>query len=154
ATVAADQFTFTSGGVSASVMAREAFYNQSKFDGNTAGVSTSDDAAIATDKVALLPGGGAATSANITSYSRGINGIVVDISGSHPEITAADFTFKLGNTNTPSSWATAPSPSIVSVRAGAGVSGSDRVELIWTSGIKNTWLEVIVKANANTGLAT
>ena len=39
-----------------------------------------DDAAIATDKTALLPGE-TASLANYTSYSRGINGIMVDLIG-------------------------------------------------------------------------
>ena len=78
--------------------------------------------------------------------------------GNHGSITLAnilnDFTFKVGNNNTPSTWATATSPISVSVRAGAGVGGSDRVELIWAdNAIKETWLEVIVKANTDTGLA-
>jgi hypothetical protein len=120
----------------------------------------SDDNAIATDKTAYLPGSGAATFANVSSYDRGINGIMVDLSGSgsHTSITQAnildDFTFKVGNNNAPSTWAAAPNPTTVTVRAGAGVSGSDRVELIWADGaIKEQWLEVITKATTNTGLA-
>ena len=42
----------------------------------------------------------------------------------------------------------------MSVRVGAGVSGSDRVEITWTdNAIQKQWLEVITRANANTGLA-
>ena len=38
-------------------------------------------------------------------------------------------------------------PTAVSVRLGAGVGGSDRVEITWATGaIKNTWLEVNVHA--------
>ena len=71
-----------------------------------------------------------------------------------PAPSASDFIFKVGNNNTPSTWTTAPAPTSISVRAGAGVSGSDRVELIWANGaITKKWLEVIVLANANTGLA-
>ena len=141
--------------------ARDLFYNNSKFDKNTPGIAgTTDDAAIAPDKSALLPGAPTATSANVSSYSKGINGIMVNLqgAGNHGSITLAnilnDFTFKVGNNNTPSTWATATSPISVSVRAGAGVGGSDRVELIWAdNAIKETWLEVIVKANTDTGLA-
>src|SRR5205085_2665199 len=43
--------------VPATVAGRFVFYNQSKFDGNNAAANASDDAAIATDKIALLPGG-------------------------------------------------------------------------------------------------
>ena len=114
----------------------------------------------AIDKTAYLPGrSGPATSANVSNYSRGINGIMVNLQGggNHAWITLAnilsDFSFKMGNNNSPSTWATAPSPISVSVRAGAGVDGSDRVELIWAdNAIKETWLEVIVKADSDTGL--
>jgi hypothetical protein len=42
----------------------------------------------------------------------------------------------------------------VLVRSGSGVSGSDRVELIWSPGqLTKTWLEVTVAANSNTRLA-
>ncbi len=137
-----------------SVVGRFTFYDHSRYDGNVAGISASDDNAIASDKSALLSGAGAATFANVTSYSKGINGIMVDITGSHPGITAADFTFRVGNDNGPANWGTAPAPASVSVRAGAGTSGSDRVEIVWTDGaITKKWLEVIVAANKNTGLA-
>ena len=145
---------------SAEVVGRQLFYNQSgtatRYDHNDAAINSFDDLAIATDKTAYLwEDPGAATFANVSSYSKGINGIMVDISGSHPSITAADFIFRVGNNNSPGLWGTANAPSAVSVRAGAGVSGSDRVEIIWATGqapIKQ-WLEVITLANANTGLA-
>ena len=62
---------------------------------------------------------------------------------------------RVGLNNSPSKWATAPVPSTISVRAGSGTGGSDRVELTWTDGsITQEWLEVTVNADANTGLAT
>jgi hypothetical protein len=151
--------------VDTAVVGRRIFYNQSKFDGGTTSLNASDDLAIATDKSAYLPGSGAATFSNITSFTRGINGIMVDIDNPFGTLTAADFTFKMstqvGANNTPSTWAAAPAPISFSVRAGAGTSGSDRVEIIWANGaIANRWLEVIVEGNdaaggfnANTGLA-
>ena len=79
------------------------FYNNSKFDGHpgyTSGdpAAIYDDNAIATDKKALLPDH-MATLANYTSYSRGINGIMVDILGlENPSgLNATDFQFKVGN---------------------------------------------------------
>ena len=139
---------------STKVYARQLFYNQSKYDGNSAAINSLDDGAIATDKTALLPGAGAATQANVSGYSKGINGIMIDIAGNHGAITAADFIFRVGNNNSPNGWATAPAPSSVSVRVGAGVSGSDRVEIVWAdNAIQKRWLEVISRANANTGLA-
>ena len=148
-----------------SIVGRNIFYNGSKFDGFSTAINASDDAAIATDKSAYLPGSGPATFDNITSYTRGINGIMVDMAGTHGSLTADDFTFKIstqvGANNTPSTWAAAPAPTAFSVRPGAGVSGSDRVEIVWADGaIANRWLEVIVEgndaaggSNTNTGLA-
>lgn len=139
----------------AAVLDRLLFYNDSRYDEYDPGVAAADDQAIAIDKVAYLAGAGVATFANISSYSNGINGIMIDISGSHPSITADDFTFKIGNNNSPDTWVTAAPPAAVSVRVGAGAGGSDRVEIVWPNhAIENTWLQVTVAANANTGLAT
>ncbi|REK08469.1 MAG: hypothetical protein DWQ37_20220 [Planctomycetota bacterium] len=150
----------------ASVVGRQLFYNASKFDGFTADiVGVSDDMAIAPDKSAYLPGSGPSTFDNISSYTRGINGIMIDIMGPVGTLTVDDFTFKVstqvGANNTPSTWATAPAPTGFSVRPGVGASGSDRVEIVWASNaIENQWLEVIVEGNdtvggnnTNTGLA-
>jgi hypothetical protein len=143
------------------VAGRYVFYNQSSFDGNNDGINAADDAAIATDKSAYLPGSGVATTANMTSYSRGINGIMIDLASTHGAITASDFIFKVGNDDSPAGWTTAPAPTAVSVRPGAGVGGTDRIEITWASGaIANQWLEVVLKGNdaaggfdTNTGLA-
>ena len=145
------------------VAGRHIFYNQSACDGASAAAGlpidfVSDELARAPDKTAYLPGDPTAVAFNITNYSRGITGIMIDLSttgGSHSSITASDFVFKVGNNNTPSSWAAAPAPTSVAVSLGGGVGGSDRVEITWSStiSIKNAWLEVQVLANANTGLA-
>ena len=133
------------------------FYNHSKFDGNDAAANAADDAAIATDKV-----GPAAwqtsTFANYTSYNRGLNGIMVDIASlpAGASLSASDFDFKVGNSDTPSAWTTSGRSADGFRPARRGVGGSSRVTLIWPTGtgaIKQ-WLQVTVKANANTGLAT
>ena len=137
------------------VVDRHIFYNESYFDGNDPAASANDDNAIATDKVALLPGD-QATFANYTSYSRGINGIMVDILNlaDSESLNATNFEFRVGNTNEPSTWSAAPAPSSVTVRGAAGVQGSDRVTLIWEDGaIQKQWLEVTIKPDAVTGLA-
>jgi hypothetical protein len=128
------------------------FYNQSKFDGSDATANANDDAAIATDKVALLPGG-TASFANYTSYGRGLNGIMVDIAGlpNGAVLSASDFEFKVGNSDTPSAWATLAAAPTVTVRP---ITGANRVTLIWPTGAAiKQWLQVTVKANTNTGLA-
>ncbi|WDQ16955.1 tandem-95 repeat protein [Rhodopirellula sp. P2] len=151
-------FTVNVTAVPASVAGRHVFYNRSVFDGTPIGSASdgaNDDAAIATDKVALLPGA-SATAANYTNYLRGINGVMVDIANlPATSLTASDFEFRVGNTADPTSWTLldAGQQPTIEVRAGEGSGGSDRIELIWADeAIKNQWLQVTVKANASTGL--
>jgi PhoPQ-activated pathogenicity-related protein len=137
--------------LTSAVIAQHVFYQNSVFDDAQFGFT--DDSAIATDKSAYLPGSGLSTSQNMTSYSRGLNGIMVDISGSHPSLTAADFDFRVGANNSPGTWAGAPAPASFLVRPGEGASGSDRVVITWLDNqIQNTWLAVTVSAGENTGL--
>jgi len=138
---------------SAQVVGRYVFYNNSAFDGNDPAANAADDAAIATDKQALLPGQ-TATFANYTSYWRGINGVMVDIENLPGTPTVFDLLYNVGNDDNPNSWPCASTPISVTVRRGAGVGGSDRVTILWNDGaIVNTWLRVTIKATANTGLA-
>ncbi len=143
--------------VSSSVAGRQLFYNQSTWDGGADSITTGDDAAIATDKTAYIAGSGSASSTALSSFNRGINGVMVDLlgGGAHTSIDASDFIFKTGNDNTPSGWATAPAPIAITVRTGAGVSSSDRVEILWgANAVKKAWLEVEVLNTAHTGLAS
>jgi hypothetical protein len=139
------------------VVGRHVFYNQSVWDGSSAAIDPiNDNLAIAPDKSAYLPGTGVAAYENITSYSRGINGVMVDLSagGNHAAISADDFLFKVGDNNAPDTWTVAPAPSAISVIPGGGVGSSDRVEITWANClISNQWLEVQVLATAHTGLA-
>jgi hypothetical protein len=140
----------------AAVANREVFYNRSPFDGNNAAANAADDNAVAPDKEPLLPDQ-KASFLNYTSYSRGINGIMVDVAGLPAGVilTAADFEFRVGNDDSPGDWAVAPAPQSVTRRDGAGASGSDRFTIVWQDGaIKKQWLQVTVKATANTRLAT
>jgi hypothetical protein len=141
----------------ATVAGRHVFYNHSSFDGNEGAANAADDAAITADKSALLatedrlPGFD-----NVSSYDRGINGVMIDVQDL-PVIDALldvdDFDF--GGAGNPIS---------IDVRPGAGVGGSDRVTLIWRDynpqdvsplpqAVGNGWLTVTVKANAHTGLS-
>ncbi len=138
----------------AEVIGRLIFYNNSAWDGHTAGSSGLDDNAIATDKSALLPGQ-VATFSNYTSYSRGINGIMIDIAHLPGSPSSADFTFRTGNNDDPSSWNAAPSPASIIVRSGAGANSSDRITIIWADNvIQRQWLQVTVLATSATGLNT
>lgn len=135
------------------VVARHTFYNNSAFDGNDPAANRPDDAAIARDKKALLPGGTAELS-NYAGYSRGINGIMVDIAAAAGVPTADDFQFKVGSDDNAKGWVLAPQPTSVTVRENEGLGGSDRVTLIWDDNlIQNQWLQVTVLPGGNTGLA-
>jgi len=64
------------------------------------------------------------------------------------------FEFRIGNDDLPANWTVAPSPKSVTVRTGAGSGGSDRVSILWNDNdIQKEWLQVMVKATSNTGLA-
>ena len=132
------------------VLARQIFYNRSAADGNDPAATAADDAAVATDKSALRPGERASFS-NISTYSRGLNGVMIDFGGvpAPSALTIEDFELHVGDGAT---WVPAP-PAALSVRPGAGVYGSDRVTLVFPdNAVRNTWLRVIVKPNARTGL--
>ncbi len=136
----------------ATVAGRYVFYNNCYFDGNDPAANVADDGAIATDKTPLLPGGTGAF-INYTAYWRGINGLMVDIDGLPGTPTGSDFTFKVGNDSNPAGWSAAPAPSDITVRAGDGAGGSDRITIIWSDNvIEKQWLQVTVLATANTGL--
>jgi hypothetical protein len=131
------------------VAGRRLFYNNSLWDHGDPGVGADDDGAIAPDKTALLPGG-TATLANYTSYSRGINGVMLDLDNYVGTPTAADFTFKVGNDNMPAGWAAAPAPASISVHSLAGT--QKRITFTWPDGaIRNQWLQVTAKTTLGLG---
>jgi hypothetical protein len=142
-------------GVADPVAGRWLFYNRSPFDGTTGlFADSSDDNATARNRRALLPGE-RASGANFSSYTRGINGLFVDLAnmGYNASITAADFAFRVGRGGDPSTWALAPAPNFVGVRRGDGAGGSDRVTVGWADNtIRDTWLRVTVLASERTGL--
>ena len=144
-------------GAKPAVVGRHVFYNHSSFDGNDATAGPSDDGAIAADKAALLPGQ-AGSFANVTGYSRGINGLMIDVNGNLPMTAlaalAGSIGLRAGTGGDASGWAEAVRPSQVAIRQGAGVNGSDRLTLIWPDGtIRNTWLHVTVPVLPQFGLA-
>ena len=133
------------------VVGRHIFYNNSRWDGHDVEADVSDAAAIASDKTALFPNQ-QGTFANYTNYSGGINGVLIDVQGlpDPQSLTLADFEFRVGRNDSPDTWAIAPNPQL-SVRANEGIDNSDRVTLTWPDNlIQQQWLEVRIKANANT----
>ncbi len=139
-------------GPAAEIVGRYLFYNQSKFDGNTTGGGVQDDNAIASDKTALqFSGSTNAPVSAFSSYSLGINGIMVDIKNAAGTLTANDFTFKMGTSGTVNNWTTAPTPTVTSRQSPVDPNAT-RYELIWANNaIKNTWLQVIVEGNDSLG---
>ena len=136
------------------VVGQYLLYNDSPFDGADQRANELDDAAIATDKIALLPGNTASFD-NYSSYPAGINGIMIDIDDfAQPAgFSLTDFRFRVGNVDEPETWTAGPLPLYGTIRPDAGIDGSDRVTLVWANGvIRNTWLEVTVLAGENTGL--
>ena len=131
------------------------FYNNSGFDGHDAGANANDDNAIATDKVPLLPNA-KATFSNYTSFSKGINGIMIDVAGELGTLSAADFLFRSGNNQLPTNtWGTVINPTSITVRPIAGQPGMNRITIIWPdNAIQKAWLEVTMKATTATGLAS
>ena len=129
-----------------SVVDRSVFYHRSRF------AAAGPLAAVPSNKVPLLPGHTAA-GVNITDYNRGINGIIVALSGDlGGPITADDFVFKVGTAGSPGSWTAAPAPQAVTLLP--AVDGVSRVVITWADGaIKNTWLQVTTLANSDTRLA-
>lgn len=133
------------------IAGRYIFYNHSRWDGNNAGPTApdantlaggnnrnDDQDAIPVGKTPLLPNRTIrATTANFINYSRGINGLIVDVlrgqdcTALPDTLTAADFTFKYGNNNAPAGWLAANNPTIVKVFQGVPNASTDRIELIW-----------------------
>ncbi|MCY2973827.1 MAG: hypothetical protein NTW52_04075 [Planctomycetota bacterium] len=145
----------------ATIASRQVFYN------NSAGFGTNNlnnsplinpINAIDPSKSALLPGG-TTTLANFTNYSRGLNGIVIDLTGATnlSSISASSFQFATWSNftlTTPGFVSITPTVT-VSTFAGGGTGGADRVKLVFAdNAIQNAWLRITVLADANTSLAT
>jgi hypothetical protein len=138
------------------VFGRRVFYNNSALDNNTAGASPADDNAVDESKSPVV---GTPDATSITSYSRGLNGVFVDVFAlptATTTLTAADFTIRSTSQAAPNAWAAGPAPTSVTIRKGQGPGGTDRVTLIWSdaTAVRNGYLEVTVKNNAATGLAS
>ncbi len=146
----------------ASVAGRQVFYNNAAGFG-TSGVNNAPTVnpinAIDPTKQALLPGIQTTTAANYTNYSRGLNGIVVDLTnpGNLSGISSSSFQFAIWNSfpdGTPNFVTINPTVT-VSAFASGGTASSDRVKLVFADrAIENAWLRITVLADANTGLAT
>jgi hypothetical protein len=149
----ASQATFTIS-ATAAVASANVYYKESGF--SALGVNQ----AIDTGRVVLRSGATAQTTTarNFTNYIRGLNGLVLDVPGlANTNLTASDFILRVAPAGVsgvvnPSTWPAAPLPTLVNVTPGNTTTAA-RVRLEWNNNvIQNTWLQIIVKSNANTGL--
>ncbi|MEM8736914.1 MAG: hypothetical protein AAGG38_00340 [Planctomycetota bacterium] len=133
------------------------FYNDSAFDDQNAAITVADNNALATDKAAL----GELDQADFTnysSYSKGINGIAIDVASlGNRTPTLDDFTFRTADASgggDPAEWDEAAGPIGFQIQRGAGANGSDRLFFTWdeASAVKNGWLQVTMRAGERTGL--
>lgn len=118
--------------------------------------------ALDTSKVLAVPGAVSQKLgfSNVITATRGINGLVFDVAGLvASSLTSADFLIRMSPTGSfnevsipPASWTSASTPSLISVTPATSTVAA-RVRLEWLdSAIANRWLQVIIKANTNTGL--
>jgi len=126
------------------------FYEGSSFD-------SASDLDSTSGKTPLLPGE-TATFENYHSYSKGINGMVLEVNElpTAPNSSNLDqfFEFRIGNSDEVSTWATAPSPTSLTYQTNSPPGGSDFIFLTWADeAIKNVWLEVTFLSNSTTGFA-
>ena len=137
------------------------YYKNSSFAslGLAAAIDPIDDGAGNPDGKDLLKSGSTSqptTFSNVSNYSRGINGLVWDINYLVPSLTTSDFVFRSPSTLVsgpinPSVWGNAPTPSAIVVTSGS----PSQIRIEWDdNAIQNTWLQVIIKANSNTGLSS
>jgi len=134
------------------------YFGSAKFDaGSTTPNVTTDFGAVATDKSALLPNGVASFN-NVSSYSLGLNGLLIDFPNMLPgtQLTAADFSFSTGTSG--STWTTLTAAQLLNKLT--IVMGTDptthqvAADVTFTNNfIQNTWLRVTVLHNSNTKLA-
>lgn len=143
----------------AQVEARSVFYNNST-GANISSIGTAQNA-IATDKGVLRVPGSISNFSNYTNYSRGLNGIIVDVAGLPSSSTANDILNSLqfaqwnGIASTgfqPISSAANPS---VTLFPDQGLNNSTRVKIVLADEmVKNTWLRVTLVSNPQTRIAT
>ncbi|HZN65181.1 MAG TPA: hypothetical protein VFB66_07740 [Tepidisphaeraceae bacterium] len=140
----------------ARVTGAHVFYNNSAFDDHDPAANAADDNAIPFGKEPLRIPGRPASSLNVTGYSKGINGIMVDVLDADETLRDLDFEFRVGNTTDPESWSAAPAPAAAPVvRPGAGQQGADRWTITWPDGaIRNTWIQVTTVMTDCTGEQT
>lgn len=128
------------------------FYNNSGYDGLVPEAALGDGRAIAPDRTpTYIPG--AAGTLHYTTYDKGINGIILDLTNTPSGgmlVTPDDFLFVVRDKVTEGGVLIdrarpAPPPSSIALFREAGVNRSHRLMITWPDGaIRNAWLEVTV----------
>ncbi len=145
----------------ASIAGRQVFYNNALGFG-TSGANNDPTVnpinAIDPTRMVLLPGATTSTF-NYTNYSRGLNGIVVDLNnpGNLGAINASSFQFAAWSnfSNASPNFLTINPTVTVSTFPTGGMGSSARVKLAFPDrAIENAWLQITIIADANTGLAS
>jgi hypothetical protein len=137
------------------IKARKVFYNRATGRGFGNGAAGNPANSIDHTKVALLPGA-SASAANYTNYSRGLNGIIVDLFDPRGTPTAADFRFARWNGIDAAGFVdfvpTAKQLTVTVIK-GVGEGKSDRIKIEFSDKlVTNTWLKVVLLASPATAL--
>jgi uncharacterized delta-60 repeat protein len=136
------------------VVGAHLFYDNSAYDAvDPSFHSEANDAAIAPGKAPLQPGQ-AGGFANVSGYSRGLNGVIIDLMSVLPQSPPlnTDFLFRFSRGGPSPTWTAAPTPRW-GLRPGDGAGGTERVELTFPdNAMRDGWVEVTVAANIRTGL--
>ena len=141
----------------ADIIARGTIQNRAlRYLGTNLGTSAANN--LATDKTPLLPGQNSGF-ANYTNYSRGLNGVVIDIANFPASTTPAQLLASLQlaqwNGIAAGGFVALPGAAIPSVTVvfGGGAGGSARVQIAFPDNtLQNTWLRVTVGAGLATAL--
>jgi len=137
--------------VASSVVNRQVFYNRSPSTAFGDG-SGNPINAIDTSKSVLLPGQTSSFN-SYSNYTKGLNGLIVDVANLAEIPSSADFQFAIWNGFDAVGFLPLASQATISTFAGGGTSGASRVKIEFAdNAIRNTWLRVTLLANANTGL--
>ncbi|MEQ1826615.1 MAG: right-handed parallel beta-helix repeat-containing protein [Pirellula sp.] len=136
------------------VAGRSIYYKGSDYSNSGANIPAALDSSPVNKLLRATDDPQPLTTDNVINYGLGLNGIVLDVAGLvSSSLSLSDFTFRTGGTNNPSGWGLGPNPNLIHVTPGNATTPA-RVRLEWpNNAIQNTWLQIIVHANANTGLA-
>lgn len=104
-------------------------------------------------EVDVLPLGAGETSSarNVSGWIQVVNGLIVDAADLAATPNLSDFSFRVGTSSDPATWAPAPAP--VDYKVQTFADGTRRMKFAWADGaIRNQWLQVTLGVSQRTGL--